>query len=264
MGIDLSDVNRHSTLTTRVTFAPGVRRDMTHRTAPTLLALATGLLIAAAPAQADTLETPLVQGMNLASSADWKAWSSAQADGTSRLQLRKPDRTVVTPEIPAFGAPVDPAIGTRGGADGINTPASRRLSAVYSRCAGSSALTGCDVYALDLTTLREEQVATLASKAYSETAPGVTFGSYSFVRRGSGALRGTYACSERGGLRRLNPMLALETATSISRMASPTTRPRASASRSATPPARAGRAWPPRAWTRRPSCRRSPGTARAG
>jgi hypothetical protein len=191
---------------------------MTHRRTPTLITLAASLLIAAAPAGADSLETPVAQGANLASSAGWQAWSTTLAHDTHRLQLRRPDGTVITPPIPSFRVPVDAAIGTRGGDDGINTPASRRLSAVYSRCAGSS-VKGCDVYALDLTTLREEKVAALASKAYSETAPSVTFGNYSFVRRGSGALRGTYAYSERGGLKRLSPMLALETATSISRMA---------------------------------------------
>ena len=166
---------------------------MIHRRTPTLLALASGLLIAVASAQADSIETPVAQGANLASSAGWQAWSAAQADGTNRLQLRRPDGTILTPDVPAFGAPVDPAIGTRGGVDGTNTPASRRLSAVYSRCAGSSRLRGCDVYALDLTTVREEKVAALASKAYSETAPSVTFGTYSFVRRGAGARKGTYA-----------------------------------------------------------------------
>lgn len=192
---------------------------MTHRTSR-ILAVGTGLLLTFAPAaRADSLETPVSQGANFASAAGWQAWSAAQPDGSHRLQLRRPDGAVVTPEIPAFGAPVDPAIGTRGGADGINTPASRRLSAVYSRCAGSSALAGCDVYALNLTTLAEERIPALASRTYSETVPTLTFGNYSFVRRGGGTRKGTYAYSERGGLKRLSPTLARETATSISRMA---------------------------------------------
>ena len=197
---------------------------MTHRPlriTPTIAALAAGLGLAAAPvARADRLETPVEAGANLAAAAGWQAWSTETAPGTHRLQLRRPDGSVTTPEIPAFGAPVDPAIGTRGGADAINTPASRRLSAVYSRCAGDSALAGCDVFALDLTTLTEEKVAALATKAYSETVPSLTFGNWSLVRRGGGPAKGTYAYSERSGrLRRLSPTLARETATSVSRMA---------------------------------------------
>ena len=187
-----------------------------------LLALGVGLLLAAAPgANADTFETPVERGTNLAAAAGWQAWSATQPDGTHRLQLRRPDGTELTPDIPAFGAPVDPAIGTRGGADGINTPASRRLSAVYSRCAGRSALAACDVYALDLTKLTEGKVAALASKTYSETAASLTFGNWSFVRRGAGTRRGTYSYLERGrsrGLVRLSPTLARETATSVGRM----------------------------------------------
>jgi len=193
------------------------------RPRPAVLALGAGLLLAAAPAaQADSLETPVQRGANFASAAGWQAWSAAQADGSHRLQLRRPDGTVVTPAIPAFGAPVDPAIGTRGGADGINTPASRRLSAVYSRCAGRSTLAGCDVYALNLTTSKEEKVGALAPKTYSETVPSLTFGNWSFVRRGGGTRKGTYSYLERGrsrGLVRLSPTLARETASSQGRIA---------------------------------------------
>lgn len=197
---------------------------MTHRTdriAGTVLAL--GLLLAAAPiAGADTLETRVERGANLAAAGGWQAWSTTSEDGRHRLALRRPDGTALIPDVPAFDAPVDPAIGTRGGADGVNTPASRRLSAVYSRCAGSSTLAGCDVHALNLTTLREEKVAALASKTYSETVPSLTLGNWSFVRRGGGTRKGTYSYLERGrtrGLVRLSPTLARETATSQGRMA---------------------------------------------
>ena len=188
------------------------------RTSPALLAVAAGLL-AAAPAQADRLETPVDGGANLAAAGGWQAWSAKQADGANRLQLRRPDGTVTTPDIPAFGAPVDPAIGTRGGADGTNTPASRRLSVVYSRCAGPSSLSGCDVYALDLTTLVEARVPALSSRTYSETVPTLTFGNWSLVRRGGGPRPGVYSYSERRGLTRLTATLGRETATSQSRTA---------------------------------------------
>lgn len=196
---------------------------MTRRTTlfPTT-ALTVAFAFASEPAaHADRLETPVERGANVASAAGWQAWSAGRPDGTHRLQLRRPDGTVVTPPIPAFGSPVDPAIGTRGGADGVNTSGSRRLSAVYSRCAGSSALAGCDIHALDLTTLREERVPALASKTYSETTPSLTFGNWSFVRRG-GPRPGVYSYLERsasGRLLRLSPTLARETATSQSRVA---------------------------------------------
>ena len=194
-----------------------------HRPArfPGLLALGvTALALGAAPAaQADTLETPVAGGANLASAAGWQAWSAERADGTHRLRLRRPDGAVITPAIPAFGAPVDPAIGTRGGGDGINTPASRRLSAVYSRCAGPSSLSGCDVHALNLTTLKEARVPALATRAYSETAPSLNLGNWSVVRRGGGPRPGVYGFRERSGaLRRLTSTLARETATSQSRV----------------------------------------------
>lgn len=182
------------------------------RLTPTLLALGAGLLLGAEPAQADSLETPFLGADNLAAGGGWQAWSAAQPDGRYRLTLRSPDGSVSTPAIDAFGAPVDPAIGTRGGADGINTNASRRLSAVYSRCSGTSRLSGCDVYALDLTTMEETEVGRLASETYSETVPSLNFGQWAFVRRG-GTGRGTFAYSEsRNKVTRLSRTMARETA----------------------------------------------------
>ena len=193
---------------------------MSARVAATALGLS--VLLTAAPAHADTLETSGLGAENIASAAGWQAWSTQLTDGTHRLRLRGPDGNVSTPAIGAFDAPVDPAIGTRGGADAINTPASRRLSAIYSRCAGASQLEGCDVYALDLTTQMETKVTALATRAYSETAPSLTFGNWSFVRRGSGPRTGTYSYLERsrsGRLVRLTPTMARETASTQGRMA---------------------------------------------
>lgn len=184
----------------------------------TLLILGACLLLPAA-AQADSLETPAPNAQNLVSAAGWHAWSGVDANGNAKLQLRKPDGTVFTPDIPSFVSPVDAAIGTRGGVAGDNTPAGRRLSAVYSRCKSApSAPRSCDVWALDLTTLREAKVAALARPGVDETAPSVTFGNWTVVRRG-GARQGTFAYSERGGLKRLTTRLATETATSTSRSA---------------------------------------------
>ncbi len=189
----------------------------------TSFVLAAGLAaVAPAAARADTLESPAPGAQNVAAGGGWQAWSVPTPGGRFQLQVRKPDGTVLTPSIGSFGAPVDPAIGTRGGADGVNTNASRRLSAVYSRCRGTSALQDCDVYAYDLSTGEEERVPALASRTYSETAPSLDLGNWSFVRRGAGGLhrrKGVFSFSERRGLLRLSPTLARETATSQSRTA---------------------------------------------
>jgi hypothetical protein len=189
--------------------------------------LGAGLLLAApVAAQADALETAAPRAANLASGAGWQAWNARDAGGVNRLVVRAPDGTVSRPAIRPFGAPVDPAIGTRGGADGVNTPASRRLSVVYSRCAGPSSVSGCDVYAYDLSTNKEAKVPGLATSAYSETAPSLNFGNWSLVRRGGGPRPGVYSYSERHDrLRRLTSTLARETATSQTRVAFTLSRP---------------------------------------
>ncbi len=180
--------------------------------APTLLAVGTGLLLGAAPAQADSLETPFLGADNLAAGGGWQAWSAAQPNGRYTLTVRAPDGTVSTPAVDDFGFPVDPAIGTRGGADGINTNASRRLSAVYSRCEGTVSPRACDVHALDLTTMEETKVDALATEKHSETVPSLNFGQWVFVRRG-GKGHGTFAYSEsREKITRLSPTMARETA----------------------------------------------------
>jgi hypothetical protein len=60
------------------------------------------------------------------------------------------------------------------------------------------------------------------SKTCSETVPSLTFGNWSFARRGGGTRKGTYSYLERGrsrGLVRVSPTLARETASSQGRMA---------------------------------------------
>lgn len=184
------------------------------------LAVAAGLVLAATPAaaRADTLETPAPGAANLAAGGSWLAWSAAQPDGTFRLQVRRPDGTVFAPAIPAFRAPVRPVIGTREGGNSINTPASRRISAAYARCAGTSSLSGCDIYALDLTRLTERKVRSLSTRTYSETAPSLDGGRWSVVRRG-GPRPGVYTFAEHSGvLRRLSRVVGLATATSPGRV----------------------------------------------
>ncbi|CAA9467737.1 MAG: hypothetical protein AVDCRST_MAG13-191, partial [uncultured Solirubrobacteraceae bacterium] len=178
------------------------------------------LLGAAVPATAaaDRLETPAPGAANLATGGGFQAWSAPQADGTHRLTIRRPDGTVLVPDIPAFGAPVDPAVGTAlGVTPSGNDLAGRSLSVVYARCAGASATEGCDIHRYDVFRDAEVRVDGLASRTYSETAPSVNFGTWAVARRG-GPRPGTYAYfSGNGRLRRLTSTVALETAVSPTR-----------------------------------------------
>jgi hypothetical protein len=196
-------------------FAPSVRR--------LAAVLGAGALLGAAlpaAAHADRLETAAPGAANLATSAGYQAWSTPQADGTHRLTLRRPDGTVLVPDIPAFGAPVDPALGTTLGVSPAgNDLAGRSFSAVYARCEGASTTQNCDIFRYDIFRGVEERVDYLSTRAYSETAPSVNFGAWAFARRG-GARPGTYAYSYYSNrLRRLTSTVALETATSAARLA---------------------------------------------
>ncbi len=185
--------------------------------------LGAGALLAAAwpaAAQADRLETAAPGAANLATAAGYQAWSAPQPDGTHRLTIRRPDGTVLVPDIPAFGAPVDPALGTTLGVSPAgNDLAGRSFSAVYARCAGASATQGCDIFRYDIFRGVEERVDRLSTRTYSETAPSVSLGTWAVARRG-GPRPGTYAYfSANGRLRRLTSTVALETAASPTRVA---------------------------------------------
>lgn len=178
------------------------------------LTLLATLLASLAPAiaSADTLETPVLGAVNLASAAGWQAWSVPQVDGTHRLQLRAPNGTVTTPAIAAFRAPVDPSIGS------IRT--TYDLLVVYSRCAGSSTVHGCDVFQLSTKTGKEQRVGRAATRSYSEVAPSLTAGTLAFVRR-DGDRNGVYAIGGRAfdqRLQRIVPTVATETATNGTRV----------------------------------------------
>jgi len=185
-----------------------------------LLAVALAALVAlvpAAPAAADTLETPAPGARNLAAAGGWQAWAAPTVTGRWRLMLQAPDGSVSAPAIADFGAAPDPAIGSdRRAFDG------RRLLVVYSRCAGDSALAGCDVFSFQLNgSAGEERVARLASETYSETAPALALGRFSFVRRGGGPRKGVYVWSVGSAARpvRISAVLARETATNGGRVA---------------------------------------------
>jgi hypothetical protein len=193
-----------------------------------LFALAVGA--SACAAQADTLIQPLSGARNLAQGGGfsevmsngqitqnpgWLAWAQPAGLGRWQLVVRSPQGVITTPAIHVFGAAPDPSIGSdRFGASG------RRLYVVYSRCSGTSAIAGCDVYRYDLAAGTEAKVTAISTAAASETAPSVRSGQWSFVRRGAGASRpGVYVYTPRGGARRLSSVLARETVLSASRVA---------------------------------------------
>jgi hypothetical protein len=197
-----------------------------------LSAVALSAAFALTPAaRADTLIQPLSGAHNLTAaatgttvapggqilrSAGWLAWAQPSGGGRWRLGVRSPQGATTTPDIPDFGAAPDPSIGS----DYLGTTGRTHLFVVYSRCSGTSAIAGCDVYRYDLVAGTEEKVAAISTAAASETAPSVRVGLWSFVRRGSGASHpGVYVHTPNGGTRRLSSVLARETAMSVSRVA---------------------------------------------
>lgn len=173
------------------------------------LAVVTALL-PAVPASADSLVAAAPGARNLAAGGGWYAWAAPVAGGRWRLTLRNPANGVVSvPAIPDFGAPPDAAIGS----DVVGTDLSqRRLVVTYPRCSGSSSISGCDVWAYDIAAGTEARVGALSSAAYSETAPSVSLGTWSFVRRGGGARTGVTVYTRRSrATRRLSSTLARET-----------------------------------------------------
>jgi hypothetical protein len=181
------------------------------------LALATAVLAAgAATASADSLVAAAPGARNLTANGGYLVWAQPAAGGRWRLAVRAPGGTVTTPAIADFGAPPVAQIGSTGFAI-----AGRRLLAVYSRCQGTSALAGCDVYAYDLRAGTEERIAALSSRTYSETVPSIELGRIAFVRRGGGPRPGLYyyALGSKSAPKRLSTILARETATNGTRVA---------------------------------------------
>jgi hypothetical protein len=179
--------------------------------------LSAALLAAtAAGASADTLVAAAPGARNVTANGGYVVWAAPAAGGRWRLTVRAPGGAVTTPAIADFGAPPRAQIGSTGFA-----VAGRRLLAVYSRCQGTSALAGCDVYGYDLRAGTEERIAKLSSRTYSETAPSIELGRLAFVRRGGGPRPGLYyyALGSTAAPRRLTTRLARETATNGTRVA---------------------------------------------
>lgn len=193
---------------------PNVVTDMSRRTLAAAVLIA---LTAAAPAAADTLVAAAPGAKNLAVGGGWYAWAAPAPDGRWRLTIRNPDTGVVSvPDIPAFGAPPDAAIGSDVTGENLGE---RRLVVAYSRCEGRSTISGCDVWSYDIASGEEAEVDGLASTGASETAPSVSLGTWSYVRRGAIERKGVYVRTREDRSRRLSSTIARETSTNGSRVA---------------------------------------------
>lgn len=177
-----------------------------------LLLVAAGVLALAPAAQADPLIIAAPGAKNLAAGAGWRAWAAPKSRGRWQLVTRAPDGTILAANIKDFGAPTDSSIGST-----TFAPADKRIVAVYSRCQGSSATKGCDVFQYDLAAGTERKLTRISTTAGSETAPSISVGSYAFARRG-GPRAGTYTANRRH-VRRIDSRVALETAMTPSRVA---------------------------------------------
>jgi hypothetical protein len=177
-----------------------------------LLFVAAGMLAVAPAARADPLIIAAPGARNLAAGAGWRAWAAPKPRGRWQLVTRAPDGAIHAASIKDFGAPPDASIGST-----TFAAADKRVVAVYSRCQGSSATTGCDIFQYDLAAGIERKLTRISTAAGSEMAPSVSVGSYAFTRRG-GPRAGTYTAN-RTHVRRVDSRVALETAVSSSRVA---------------------------------------------
>lgn len=164
-------------------------------------------------AHADNLVVPAAGAQNIAYAGGWTAWSAPAGDGRFELVVRAPDGTAITPDIATFATPPEPTIGS------VNLGPAKRLLVAYSRCDGESAIAGCDVHSYDLRAGGAERpVDGLSSRTYSETAPALNEGVWSFVRRGGGPRKGVYVMTRKRPTR-ISPILARDTANNGTRVA---------------------------------------------
>ena len=159
---------------------------------------------AASGAVADSLLVQVHDGRNLAGGGGWLAWSEPAGDSW-KLVVRSPGGAVAGARMRSFGVPPDASIGSVGTFPG-------RWVAVYSRCAGRSAVRRCDLYEYDLRRRRERKLTRLSTGPGSERAPSVRHAAYAFSRAG-GPRPGTYTATATR-VRRIDSRVARETALS--------------------------------------------------
>ena len=137
-------------------------------------------MLAGAPsASADTLEVASPGARGLASAGGWLAWSEPAAGIGGGSSSGLPVGWCRDRRSP----PSAPSRRSASARTARRWPGAALL-AVYARCAGESAVEGCDVHALDLRAGTERRVERLASELYSETSPDVVFGRFVLVSRG--------------------------------------------------------------------------------
>lgn len=176
-----------------------------------------GTLAAPAAAHADVLLASAPGARNLTTAGGAAAWAAPATGGRWRLVIRGRDGVIAAAPVATFGGAPDPSLGS-------SSFGASHLVAVYSRCAGRSTISGCDVFSYDLVTRTERRVALAATRTYSETAPSISNGRIAFVRRG-GPRNGVYSVipsytpGRPSHLNRIDGHVARETATSISRVA---------------------------------------------
>jgi hypothetical protein len=159
------------------------------------------LLALPAPSMADTQLVADTTASDVSSYGATFVWSRQVADGSYRLVGHAGN---LTADLPVAGAPVpfDADVGPLRG--------TQNRVAVYSRCAGSSATQGCDVYLYDFVTRSERKLAAISRPGTSEIAPSFFKGAVAFTRRG-GSRPGLYLYRPGRGAKRLTRRLASET-----------------------------------------------------
>jgi hypothetical protein len=165
--------------------------------------VASGLAVGApatAAAQADTVIAPDSTAQNVTTYGSTSAWSRKAPDGTYRLVIRA-GATIADAQVAPSPVPFDPDLGP--------TKTNGRV-VVYSRCAGTSATSGCDVYSYDVKAGVESKVAAVSGRHTSETAPSFYKGAIAFSRAG-GSKPGLYLYRPGKGLKRISTKSAAET-----------------------------------------------------
>lgn len=169
----------------------------------TLLALAAGPALA----RADVPLAPAPGGVNLSAGAGWAAWAEPQEDTGWQLVVRAPDGTVSRPAVPGFAGPPEVSVGA-----GHGRPAP--ALAVYSRPYHGQQ----DLYALDLASGKEHRILGVSSRGADETLPSISGGHLAFVRP-NGPRPGVWTWNGRRSANRVSPVVAIQTAINISRVA---------------------------------------------
>jgi hypothetical protein len=169
------------------------------KTSAAVLAMAAAL-VTAGPAVADSVVADAPGARNLTAAGGWLAWATPGENGQWRLTVRSPDGVTSTPDVPAFDAAPDAALGSyytnRRRGEG------KQIVAVYEREG--------DIHRLSLRSGRETRVKHISTESHRETQPAIIANRYVFVRRG-GPRNGVFVTRRNGRVARLSKVVARET-----------------------------------------------------